>query len=113
MGGWVGGAYLLDAEEVEAVLVGDEIDSETQVAKPTRATNAVEVGLRSLGGWVEEENEAVRMSYCGWGLGGWVGGWVGRTLGKSKLMTTLTLWMSIPRVKRSREGREVGGWVGE
>ena len=27
-----------------------------------------------MGGWVEEE-EAVGMSYCGLGLGGWVGGW--------------------------------------
>ena len=24
--------------------------------------------------WIEE-NEAVRMSYCGEGMGGWVGGW--------------------------------------
>ena len=37
----------------------------------------------SLPGWVGrlvvwvEENEAVRMSYCKPGLGGWVGGWVG------------------------------------
>ena len=29
-----------------------------------------------VGGWIEEE-QAVRMSYCGLGLGGWVGGWVG------------------------------------
>ena len=41
-----------------------------------------------VGGWVGEwlsyvytarkveENEAVRMSYCGLGMGGWVGGWM-------------------------------------
>ena len=31
-----------------------------------------------MGGWVggkKEENEAVRMSYCGGGMGGWVVGW--------------------------------------
>ena len=35
---------------------------------------------RWVDGWVDdrkiEENEAVGMSYCMYGLGGWVGGWV-------------------------------------
>ena len=34
-----------------------------------------------VGGWVDErkveENEAVPMSYCRFGMSGWVGGWVG------------------------------------
>ena len=35
-----------------------------------------------MGGWVDrkrEENEGVRMSYCGSCMVGWVGGWVGET----------------------------------
>ena len=42
-------------------------------------------GAGALGGWVGwwvgdgkvEEKEALRMSYCKQGVGGWVGGWVG------------------------------------
>ena len=50
------------------------------------------------GGWVgwEEEKEAVGMSYCGFGMGGWVGGWGGRG-GGSGWNEVLWVW---------------GGWVG-
>ena len=50
-GGREGGresTYLLDAEEVESILIRDEVNGQPQVAKTTRATNAVEVCLRGL-----------------------------------------------------------------
>ena len=68
----------------------------------------------ALRGWVGgcvgygkvEEKEAVRMSYCGLGLGGWVGGWVGE-------------WVTYLVEHVGREGGEAGmhavlhlGWVG-
>ena len=34
-------------------------------------------------GWIEED-EAVRMSYCGW-VGGWMDGWVGGWVGGGTL----------------------------
>lgn len=40
---------LLNAIEVQAVVVGDEIDGETQVTKTSGSTNAVEIRLRVLG----------------------------------------------------------------
>ena len=42
----LGGELLLDLVEGEAVLVGDQIDRQTQVAEAARATDAVEVSLR-------------------------------------------------------------------
>eukprot|EP00598_Pedospumella_elongata_P012220 CAMPEP_0185012080 /NCGR_PEP_ID=MMETSP1098-20130426/98114_2 /TAXON_ID=89044 /ORGANISM="Spumella elongata, Strain CCAP 955/1" /LENGTH=384 /DNA_ID=CAMNT_0027541129 /DNA_START=1898 /DNA_END=3052 /DNA_ORIENTATION=- len=45
----LGGQLLLDLVQREAVLVGDEVDGQTEVAEATRATNAVEVGLGALG----------------------------------------------------------------
>ena len=39
----------LDAEEVVPVLVGDEVDRETEVPKAARATNPVQVRLCVLG----------------------------------------------------------------
>ena len=70
LGGWVGGW--------ERGSLKGRI--QLRRAPTTRTTSA----WRSwVGGWVVdgkvEENEAVRMSYCGLGMGGWVGGWVGRT----------------------------------
>lgn len=40
---------LLYAVQVEAVVVGDEIDGQAQVAKPAGATHSVQVGLGVLG----------------------------------------------------------------
>ena len=42
----LGGELLLDLVEGEAVLVGDQVDRQTQVAEAARATDAVQVGLR-------------------------------------------------------------------
>jgi hypothetical protein len=39
---------LLDAEEVKAVLVGDEVDGQAQVPEAARPTDAVQVRLRRL-----------------------------------------------------------------
>lgn len=39
---------LLDLVQTKAVLVGDQIDRQTQVTKASRATNAMQVGLRCL-----------------------------------------------------------------
>lgn len=39
---------LLDAIEVEPVLVRDEIDGETQMSEPSRSTDTMEVRLRVL-----------------------------------------------------------------
>jgi hypothetical protein len=52
--GWGDGAdfgaqLLLDAVQVEAVVVGDEVDGQTQVAETTGAAHAVQVGLRVFG----------------------------------------------------------------
>ena len=40
---------LLDAVQVEAVIVCDKIDTQAQVTKAARAANAVQVGLGVLG----------------------------------------------------------------
>jgi len=40
---------LLDLVQVEAVVVGDEIDGQAQVAEAARATDAMQVGLGVLG----------------------------------------------------------------
>jgi len=45
----LGGQLLLDLVQREAVLVGDEVDGQTQVAETARATDAVQVGLGALG----------------------------------------------------------------
>ena len=42
-------ACLLDAEEVVAVVVGNEVDGETQVPEATGAADTVEIGLSVLG----------------------------------------------------------------
>lgn len=42
-------SHLLDAEEVETVVVGDEVDGQTQVPVATGAADAVQVGLSRLG----------------------------------------------------------------
>lgn len=39
----------LDGEKVVAVLVGDQINGQSEVPEPSRAANAVQVGLRGLG----------------------------------------------------------------
>ena len=44
----------------------------------------------------EEENEAVGMSYCGLGLGGWVGGWVGG-------------WLDVPVESRQTHSPKAAG----
>ena len=83
MGGWF--TYLGDCGEA---LVGGkarrlEGDPLVEFGGPH-----VEMHLWWVGGWVGwwlayrkvEENEAIRMSYCKLGMGGWVdgsGGWVG------------------------------------
>jgi hypothetical protein len=40
---------LFDFVEVEAILVGDEIDGETEMSEASRSTNAVQIRLRVLG----------------------------------------------------------------
>ena len=40
---------LFNLVQVESIVVGDEVDSETQVAEAARAADAVEVGLAALG----------------------------------------------------------------
>ncbi len=55
--------HLLDAEEVEAVLVRDEVDGQAQVAEAARPPDAVQVRLG-------------RLFFCGvcvWFCGGWEG----------------------------------------
>lgn len=51
--GWdgldLGAQLLLDAEEVEAVLVGDQVDGQAEVAKAAGAPDAVQVRLGVLG----------------------------------------------------------------
>eukprot|EP00952_Eustigmatos_sp_NYUAD-ZCMA_P003329 14551-Eustigmatos_ZCMA.PRE.1 len=52
---------LFNAEEVEAVIVGDEVDGEAQVAVAPRAADAVEVGLGRLGE-VEVDHHVYRLN---------------------------------------------------
>lgn len=40
---------MLDLVQVETVLIGDQVDSETQVTETTTTTNTVEIGLGVLG----------------------------------------------------------------
>mmetsp|Transcript_46946 Transcript_46946/g.78217 ORF Transcript_46946/g.78217 Transcript_46946/m.78217 type:complete len:419 (-) Transcript_46946:177-1433(-) len=45
----LGAEFLLDLVEVEAVIVGDEVDGKTEVTKAARTTDTMEVGLSVLG----------------------------------------------------------------
>jgi len=40
---------LFNLVKIETVFIGNEVDGQTQMAKPPRASNAVEVGFRILG----------------------------------------------------------------
>ena len=44
-----GAEFVFDAVEVEAVLEGDEVDSEAEMAEATRAADAMEICLRVFG----------------------------------------------------------------
>ena len=41
--------FLLNAEQVHAIVVGDEVDGNTQVAEAARAADSVQVCFRVLG----------------------------------------------------------------
>ena len=56
-----------------------------------------------------EENEAVRMSYCELGLGGWVGGWVGGW--ERTVMVCLVSSSPAFLARSSNERGWMGGWV--
>lgn len=45
----MGAKFLFDLVKIEAIIVGDEIDGETEMAKTTRATDTMEIGLRVFG----------------------------------------------------------------
>lgn len=45
----LGAEFLLDSVQIEAVVVGYEVDGETQVTETTGATDTMEVGLSVLG----------------------------------------------------------------
>ena len=87
VGGWVGGFTLLQRAQSERA------SSSSQVLGWMKRVLAVAFWV---GGWVGglnelgvgdkkvEEEEAVRMSYCG--VGGWVGGWDGPTWGEEEFV---------------------------
>lgn len=41
--------FLFNAIQIEAIIVSDQVDSETKVAKPSRSSNSMEIGLSILG----------------------------------------------------------------
>ena len=90
MGGWVGGwvVYLPALPRLAVLNHGGEDNAPERLkgiaqgrgfgAEGEVAHKELEALLREVGGWVGwvEDEQAVGMSYCGLGLGGWVGGWV-------------------------------------
>ena len=65
----------------------------------------------------KEEDEALRMSYCGLGVGGWVGGGKGGwnevcARGKMGGWVGGTYLLFVVVVEEEEEGTVVRGWVG-
>lgn len=57
----LGPEFLLDTIQIESVFVRNEVDSQTKMSKPARATDTMQIGLRVLGE-VKVDNDVDRLN---------------------------------------------------